>query len=264
MSDFLVSSCDCSTEKSLVPALDKAISILEYLEKQKKASLAQISKDLGIAKTSAYQILKVLCRRGYLDSCNDNTYKLSIKLFELGNKVLLDTDIRSEVHPFLYTLMNKLKQTCHLGIIQGFNGIYVSKELYQGSSIINSWVGKSFYLHSTALGRCLLAWKNQQNLEYILQNISFDKITKNTVCDINQFMDILRDTRTKGWAEEIEETRIGIRCIAVPIRDVTKNVIASVSVSGLSAEFIGETRLNIISQLVKTGTQISHSLGYIE
>lgn len=249
-------------ERSLVPSLDRALSILEYMEKHGACTLTRLSNDLCFPKTSVHQILKVLARRGYIRDNGSKAYKLGLKFFELGNNVLQEIDIRDEASPYLHELMRETKMTCHLAIRNGNEAIYIAKIMFQHSSVVNSWVGKRLSLYTTALGRCLMAWEDAEEIDNLLANFPIKKATEKSLSTPEEYLAILEKTRANGWAEECGENRIGVQCVAAPIRDITKKVIAAISVSGLSAE-INETLHLKIARLVKrTGERLSSALGY--
>ncbi len=247
---------------SLVPALDKAISIFEYLQKNPACTLSRICRDLAFPKTSVFQILKVLCRRGYARMDENGAYRLGLKFCEIANSVLLDTDIRNEALPYLHELMRSTRQTCHLAVRQDDTAVYAAKILYEGSSVVHSWIGKTLNMHATSLGRCLIAWESPEEIERLLRIYPLQAYTPHTVTDHQAYLDILARTRERGWAEEREENRIGVHCLGVPVRDVTKKVVAAISVSGMAAEITGETREMLLRELRKAGSALSASLGY--
>jgi DNA-binding IclR family transcriptional regulator len=111
-----------------VPAVIRALDILEFLFSQKEATFTEIHTRLGIPKSSAYHILGTLISRGYIRFAGDSSkYSLGLRLVELGTKSSSFIDLRTEALPVLRELVAKTKETCNLGIIDNTEGVYIAK-----------------------------------------------------------------------------------------------------------------------------------------
>lgn len=254
---------DEKSRKYMVPAVIKCFDIIEFIAENQRASLVAICRKLGFPKTSVYQILNTLCERGYLlYSQSDGSYSLSLRFFGLGNRALLNVDIRLEAQPVLYELMMEVKQTCHLGILEGYEAVYLAKAFYEGSAVVNSWVGKRLNLQTTAMGRVLLAWRPAVEAMELLRRNPPAQLTPNTVTDPQEYLKGLELVRQRGWAQENGENRVGIRCVAAPVRDVTGKVIAALGISGLSAEITDDALVSLSQQLCRAAEKLSQRLGH--
>ena len=251
------------SRKYMVPAILKCFDIVEFVAENQRVTLVAICRGLGLPKTSVYQILNTLCERGYLlYSPVDGTYCLSLRFFSLGNRALLNVDIRLEAQPLLYELMMEARQTCHLGILEGHEAIYLAKAFYEGSAVVNSWVGKRLNLQTTAMGRVLLAWRPAAEALELLRRNPPGQLTPNTVADPQEYLRGLAQVRQRGWAEENGENRVGIRCVAAPVRDVTGQVVAAVGISGLAAEITDDALPPLSEKLCQAADKLSQRLGH--
>ena len=245
-----------------VPAVERALDILEYLNRVGEASFTEIYTSLGLPKSSAYQILYSLEERGYLRHAGDSSnYVLGLKLFEMGNKAVSQVDIRSEAMPVLRELVDQTNETCNLGVLDGTEGVYLAKMEGTRPVRLNSWEGKRMALHCTAIGKALMAWQDAQSLNQLLERLQLVRATEHTITDRQKFLDNLKLVRQRGWALDDQENESHIRCVAAPIHDINGEVQAAISVSGLANQFDGEYLLEVADKLVAACRKLSNKLG---
>ena len=117
-------------KNSLVPALDRALNILEYLaSRQEAATLKQIARDLDIPSASAFRLLKNLANRGYVKetSSGQTAYCLGYKLLQLSHACCRNLSLQETARPFLLRLADRLGQTVQLAFLQNRQVIYVDQ-----------------------------------------------------------------------------------------------------------------------------------------
>ena len=245
-----------------VPAVWRALDILEYLGDHGEASFAEICPRLDIPKSSVYQILGTLQARGYVRKIgNSQKLFLGFKLVALGTQTVSKLDIRAEAMPFLNELNAKTTMTCHLSILDGFDGVYLIKVESSHLIRMNSYEGKRLPLHSTATGKALLAWLDPKRMETLLKRISLPPLTGKTLTKVADLKRNLEAVRKRGWAYDDRENEAHIRGIAAPILNFRGEVIAAISLAGLATQ-IHSDNLLALSELVKsTAHNISAQLG---
>jgi DNA-binding IclR family transcriptional regulator len=117
-------------------------------------------------------------------------------------------------------------------------------------------------VHSTGSGKALLAYLPSDVVTGILRRFGLSPRTPRTITDTKVFLDELAKTRERGFALDDEEQEEGVRCLAVPVRDASGQVVASLSVSGpvtrLNDEHVGA----VIPELIDSGVKLSTRLGY--
>lgn len=175
------------------PAGVKTFNILEFLGKKGGASFTEIYTQLATPKSSTYQILQTLESQGYIRHAGDSTkYSLGLKLLEFGTLAVSSLDIRTEALPLLRELSLKTNRTCHLAILDDTEAVYVAKVEPVQPFRLNSWEGKRTPLHSTAIGKVLLAWQDEEKIDEILSRITLTRNTEKTIVDPNVLRDHLR------------------------------------------------------------------------
>lgn len=229
-----------------VPAVVRALDIMEYLARHREASFTQIHTDLALPKSSAYQILGTLARRGYVRHQGDSPkYSLGLRLFEMGTQAVARLDIRTEARPILRELVAKTGETCHLGALDGRESVYLAKVEGHQTFRLHSWEGKRLPLHSTAMGKVFLAWMEPEELAELLDGLELKPYTERTITERDRLEEHVRTVRERGWALDDQENEDHIRCLSAPVRGLDGRVRSAISISGLATKFDGEYLLEL-------------------
>lgn len=245
-----------------VSALLKASEILDFLLQEGEASFTEIHTTLGHPKSSTYKTISSLESLGFVREVGESgRYALGLKLIELGARAASHLDLTTEGRPLVRALSQQIQRTVHLGILDEAQVIYLLRENVHGSISIDTWAGKRVGVHSTAMGKVLLAWKSESEVDEILKKVDFVKLTPNTRVDPQEVKASLDEVRERGWATDDEETWKMVRCVSAPVRDKTGEVVAALSVATLTDLDSYEQMLGITSQVVDTANELSRRLG---
>ena len=141
----------------VVPALTRGFAILDLVAKNPGLDFTSIHGRLGLPKSSTHNLLSTLSRLGLVRMRPDRGFVLGLKLTELGAFAASHRFVEAESLPLLRALASELQLTCHLGVSEGAEAVYLSKIDCDQPIRVESWVGKRFSLHSSALGKVLLA-----------------------------------------------------------------------------------------------------------
>jgi DNA-binding IclR family transcriptional regulator len=245
-----------------VPAVIRAMDILEFLSQRRDASFTEIYTSLGIPKSTAFHILGTLNSRGYVRFAGDRSnYSLGLRLVELGTKSSSFIDLRTEALPILKELVDKTNETCNLGILDSIEGVYIAK--LEGSQFVrlNSWEGKRFPLHCTSMGKVLLAWQEEEKRSRVLPKLELVRHARNTITDLNKLSGHLRLVRKQGWALDDQENEDHVRCLAHPVLSFDGRVLAAISISGLATRFEGKYLQKMVREVQSAARRLSEKLG---
>lgn len=146
-------------ESTKVPALTRAIEILNLIGRIGPCSAATIIAELGIPKSTVYLLLGELKKQRFISMDNQDNYCLWTKLVELAGQALSKMDLRELARPRLTRLMDECGLLCHLGIIDHGNAYYILKIESPATISVRSHEGKSLSLYRSGIGKCLLAWQ---------------------------------------------------------------------------------------------------------
>lgn len=221
-----------SNKSSQNPAIDKATRIFHFIANHEGATYSQIFQGLSLPQSSTSALLNSLVANGLLRQ-NDGKYYLGLVLYEFGNKAIEQFNIRELATAPLTYLRDKTNLACHLGILDGRSAIYLAKLESPNAITIRSWLGKRLSLHASGLGKVLLAWLPEQEIDQLLPDEQLPQYTQNTIITRTDFKAELKTVRERGWAFDNEEDLEGITCIAVPVFDHHGKVVAAISTSGV-------------------------------
>lgn len=246
-----------------VPSVSRAMKILELLaQSQRGLALSDISRRLGIPKSSAHVLIKTLEVMGYLKSSKNNgRYCFGLKLVSLSNTALENLDLREQARPFLQHLMLRTGLTVHLAILEGAEAVIIEKIEAPGMLRLATWVGRRLDANSSGVGKALLAFAAEGNCDQRFTGRPLARHNKNTISSLERLARELRKVRELGYAFEDEEGEIGFRCIGVPLYDSANQAIAAISVAGTTSQISIDRVTKLASILKEAARQISSQLG---
>lgn len=241
------------TSQTLLRGLD----VMEAVANQ-ALSISDIAKKTGITYSTAHRIVSVLLQRHYLKPDGAKGYSLGRKVLELGFQAFHQTTLTRVAHPFLEQLARDTLDTVHLARIEDDSVIYLDKVSSQRSVEISSRIGGRKPLISTGVGKSLmLDWSESewaalyQRSEALFQ----EKMT------LAQWLDMMRAYAQAGYSFDLGEDSQSIRCVAAPVRDGSRKIVAAISVSSMQ-EYMDSARMRALIPLVKdVAAKISAELG---
>ncbi|MGN8646685.1 IclR family transcriptional regulator [Gracilibacillus sp. HCP3S3_G5_1] len=246
----------------IIQSVDRALKILDlFNEQQSEMKITEISRKLDLNKSTTHSLLKTLKEHNYIKQDTDSgKYSLGLKLLERGQFMLNSMDIREIARKYLIDLSATTGQTTHLVILEGMYGVYIDK-VEGASAVVYSRIGKRVPIHSSAVGKSLMAFRQQEEIEELLQGYQFFSQTDNTITDKQVYLDELAKVRSQGYSIDNEENEPGIYCIAVPIFDHTNQVVAAISISTTKQTITSALEAEIVRTLKQTCSEISKALG---
>ncbi|MBB6447713.1 IclR family transcriptional regulator [Bacillus benzoevorans] len=248
----------------LIQSVDRAADILElFLDGESELSVKDISEKLGLSKSTVHGLIKTLEHRGYLQQNPDDLkYKLGLKLFELGSFIADKLDIVQIARPFIKELVDELRETVHLVVRQQDELVYVAKEEGPQTLRISSHVGKKAPIHCTGVGKAILAYQNEREVDRILSTIKMQAFTEHTITDKEEIKKQLQTIKENGYSLEDEEIEFGLACVGAPIFDYNGNVSASLSCATPKMRLTDERLPEVIAGVKNAAAKISRCLGY--
>ena len=248
----------------IIQSLDRALRILDLFDEyDRELKITDISERMALHKSTVHSLLKTLQKHHYIDQNPENgKYRLGLKLFERGSFVIQSLDLRTMAKEHLLELSKKTGHTVHLVILDGKEGVYIDKVESPAATIIYSRIGRRVPIHSSGVGKALVAFKNEAELEKILDGYEFTKQTPNTITDREAFLAEIKQIQEKGYAIDNEENEPGVCCVAIPIKNHTGQVVAAISSSTTAAQFTEDVLLKMVELLKETAEAVSKKLGY--
>ena len=224
-------------ESSKVPALTRAIDILNLIARIGPCSAATIIDTLGIPKSTAYLLLNELRRQRFLSLDHQENFCLWTRLVELSGHALSKMDLRELARPRLTQLMDTTGLLCHLGIIDNGSAYYILKVESSATISVRSHEGKSLSLYRSGIGKCLLAWQPE----------AVQKLAR---------------IRRQGWSYDNGEDYADVRCVAAPVFNANNELTAAISVVGTRLQINEEYRDYLAGKAIACARDISRLLGW--
>ncbi|TMU27307.1 DNA-binding transcriptional regulator KdgR [Halomonas sp. ATBC28] len=250
-----------------VAAVMKVFAILEGLAEQPSIGLSELSQRSFTSKSTAYRFLQTMKELGYVVQEEETEkYALTLKLFELGGAALENVDMIQLANTEMRALSEYTHEAIHLGALDedGQHIVYLHKYDSHFNLCMNSRIGRRSPVYSTAMGKTLLAWMDEDKARQILETTEFIARTQHTLTSTEAVMNELPKIRSTGVAEDREEAELGVRCLSVPVFDRFGKAVAALSLSFPVVRYDEQKRDEYIKLLFKAGQRVSSGLGFHE
>ncbi|GAB6180025.1 IclR family transcriptional regulator [Desulfotomaculum defluvii] len=247
-----------------VQSLERALKILEVLGSyQKGLGVTELAHEVDLHKSTVHRLLATLAQRGFVEQDSDTErYKLGLKIIELSNKMLTNMEVRQEARPFLEELMQFANEVVHLCVLRQGEIVYIDKVECPSTIRMYSQIGRRGPIHSTGVGKAILAFLPQEEVVKMLKEKGMPRKTPNTITDIDEMIKHLAEIRLQGYSIDEVENELGIRCVAAPVWDHSGQVIASISIAGPESRVTRERVPELAAKIKEAGLKISYRLGY--
>ncbi|MGH3004753.1 MAG: IclR family transcriptional regulator [Gaiellaceae bacterium] len=244
--------------------LDRALNVLLEVGRNgdRGLTLAECSAILGYSKPTTHRILRTLTRRDFLRVDKERgLYSLGITNLRLGMAFLERLDLRREALPVLRRLAAGTGETVHLGTLSGTEVVYIEKVESPQAVRMFSRVGDTMPAYSTGIGKAVLAFLPEDELDDHLPARLVPR-TERTIVDRDDLREELRRIRARGYSTDDVENEEGIRCVGAPVFDHSGRVAAGVSVAG-PAQRVTPERFAELGELVRSQADaVSAAVGH--
>lgn len=207
-------------------SVERALRVLEELAGGRRR-LGELAEVLGTHKSTVLRLLQTLESHGFVERVDSGTYRLGVRLVQLGSVVLQDLDLPDTAREGLVQLADTTGETVHLAIADGARVVYLDKVESIHPVRMYSRVGATAPIHCTGVGKVLLAYTEPDRWPVL----DLRRYTEQTITDRGALEDAAAAIRERGWGVDEREHEDSIRCIAAPILDVAGDVVAAISVS---------------------------------
>ncbi len=246
-----------------VPAVERSLDLIEAMAGNfHELTITEANRKFKIPKSSVYAILQTLKARGYVEQDRADRYFLTLKLFSLGSALVDSLDLRREVYPLLKELTEKARVTGHVAVRDGGHAVYIEKAEVLGAIRLTTRVGKRMPLHSTSIGKALIAHLPEDELDRLIREHGLPRFTHRTITGTQELKKALAHVRTVGYAVSNEENEDGVRAVAAPIFGHDGQVAAAVNLGGSTLQIKPEDFPSLGKMVRATALRMSRVLGY--
>lgn len=255
--DKLVKS---SNATPTIQVLERMFTLIDVLASRDEAmSLKEISQKTGLHPSTTHRILNDLTLGRYVDRPEAGSYRLGMRLLELGNAVKSRLDVREAALMPMRELHRLIQQPVNLSMRQGDEIVYIERAYSErsGMQVVRA-IGGRAPLHLTSVGKLFLAVDDAAKVRAYASRTGLIGHTKTSLTDLTALERELSRVRQYGTARDNEELELGVRCMAAGIYDDQNKLVAGLSISA-PADRIDEAWL---AKLQATAGEISTALGY--
>jgi len=247
-------------QKPTIQVLERSFAVLNMLAAQPEpVSLKEISERTGLHPSTAHRILNDLTIGRFVDRPAAGSYRLGMRLLELGNLVKARLDVREAALGPMRELHKVTHQPVNLSMRQGDEIVYIERTYSErsGMQVVRA-IGGHAPLHLTSVGKLFLAHEDAARVRAYATRTGLTGHTRNSITDLVRLERELASVRATGVARDDEELELGVRCMAAGVFDDQGKLLAGLSISA-PADRLEESWLERVKG---TATQISIALGF--
>jgi DNA-binding IclR family transcriptional regulator len=243
-----------------IQVLERSFALLDMLASQQEPmSLKDIAERTGLHPSTAHRILNDLTIGRFVDRPHAGSYRLGMRLLELGNLVKARLDVRDAAIPPMRELHKFTHQPVNLSMRQGDEIVYIERTYSErsGMQVVRA-IGGRAPLHLTSVGKLFLAHDDPLRVKAYATRTGLTGHTRNSITDLARLERELATVRSSGCARDDEELELGVRCMAAGVFDDQGKLVAGLSVSA-PADRLEESWAD---RVMATAAQISAALVY--
>ena len=243
-----------------IQVIERMFTLIDVLASREEAiSLKEISEKTGLHPSTAHRILNDLTVGRFVDRPEAGSYRLGMRLLELGNLVKGRLNVRDAALAPMRELHKLIQQPVNLSMRQGDEIVYIERAYSErsGMQVVRA-IGARAPLHLTSVGKLFLAADDPVRVRAYATRTGLSGHTRNSITTLPVLERELSRVRQYGIARDNEELEMGVRCIAAGIYDDQDKLLAGLSISA-PADRLDEEWL---AKLQATADQISASLGH--
>lgn len=241
-----------------VQSVQRAGLLLEALaDKEPELGIAELSRKTGLNQSTIHRLLRTLYNLNFIDqNSNSHKYRLGLKLFELGSSVVNKIDIVQLAIPYMEDLSKKYNEAINLAKLDKDEIVYIHKIESSTTLKLDLKLGSRHPAYCTGLGKVLLAYLEENELNFYLEKVELKKFTSNTITHQGKLKQELILIKQQGYAFDNEEYVQGVCCIAAPVRDYTNKVCAALSIAIPSVRLKNNKTSFVIRDVINTANGI--------
>ena len=245
-----------------VRALDRGLAILIALGDARPRTLTEIGDAVGLPYSTVHRLLATLAGRGFVEQVTSSgRYRVGVRAFEVGAS-FVGGGLTEAAHEPMAALRSALDETVNLAVRDGDAAVYLHQVEGQRKVRMFTRVGARVPLHCTGVGKALLAWEPDDVVRTLVSEIPKERHTETTITETRALLADLAATAERGHALDMEEYEAGVRCVAVPVRGPSGEVIGALSVSAPTSRFDDDRLAHVARSLGDCATEASRRTGW--
>lgn len=244
---------------------ERALDLLVLLSKSGSAlTLNEICKEMGLPRSSGFELVQTLLYKGFIEFDDERlkTYRLGLGAFETGMAYLSNMGIPHLARPLLQELNKQTGSTAFLGIEDKGKIVYLDKA--ENYSVVRptAKLGSRRFMHTTGLGKALLAALPDEKIQYIVGDGDIPGKTPYSKVTLPHILQDMKEIRERGYSIDDREDNPEMYCIGSAVYDQSNQPVAAISVASMYAGMTPEREELIVKLVTGTALKLSRQLGY--
>ena len=226
-------------------------------------SITEIARRLDMYPSKVSRMFSTLEAEEFLQKDpRTSKYRLGIGFFTLGMSYILNLPIRKIIRPHIDQIAREMNMTVSWAILKGSSVIVVDRVQNLNIDLLTSRLGLNLPIHSTSLGKILLAYLPPDEQKTILRSVELKKLTSKTIVDVDLLVKQLKLCAERGYSIDEGETHEDLDCLAAPIKDSSGKVVAGINIMDEKSRTSSERLFQLADYLKEKALFISRQLGY--
>jgi DNA-binding IclR family transcriptional regulator len=239
-----------------------ALSVLELLSARGPQALSDLANELGVAKSTLHRVCAILVERGWAVRDREGRFELGIRAIALGAGAA-ELPIVTAFRGVAAGLLTKHDETACLAVVDGGESVYIALEETSQPVRLVTHVGSRTPSFASASGRVMLAARPPEAVVAELGGRPLVTPTGRRLHGVAELLEILEHVRRRGFAENLEETAIGLHALSVPVRNAAGAVLAAMTLCVPTSRMTGERRHRLVADLLEAGQRLSGEVAWL-
>lgn len=221
-------------QRAGVQSLGRAFGIMEEIARHRDGiGLAELSKRVGLHNSTTFHLVKTMVSLGYVRQLKDTKrYRIGRPLFALAASALDEVEMTSLASPVLEALSRETGEGTQFAVRSGDAVVILARRSGQGAFQLADRVGGIRPAHCTAIGKMMLASLTPEQFERFLARAELKANTPKSIVKASELRREIEKVRQAGMATDNGEFDVELRCVALPVRDFSAQVIGTIGLSG--------------------------------
>lgn len=247
-----------------VQSLNRGLMLLERIAESGRngAILTDIALQVGLPASTTHRLLNTLEQAGFVRRDPElGIWQVGLTAFSIGNAFLSSRDVVAQARPYMKKLMEDAGETVNLAVENKGEVVYIAQiECIEMMRMIVKLGGRA-PVHASAVGKAMMAWMNEEQIEQALRHRGLQRLTPQTITTMSALKEDMKLIRQRGFSYDLEEHTVGLHCVSSPIFNEHGEPIAGLSLSGPKARVTFERLPELGVMVNMMAVEITKSIG---
>lgn len=216
--------------KHPVRTTEKTLTLIDELMRRGPSGVTELAQGVNMGKSAVHNHLTTLQDHGYVLKTG-NQYQLGLKFLEVGGSIRKSMEFYQVAEPEVKSLADETGELANLLVEEQGLGVYLMRSKGEDAVDLDTYAGLRTNLHTTALGKAVLAHLPESRVENIIERHGIEPETSRSIGSREELFDALESVQNRGYAIDDGERLEGLRCIGAPVRSSSDEVLGAVSLS---------------------------------